>query len=135
MNFPIPLLALLAANRQGDASSDAGKISLKATMTRPPVTGLLVATVIAREAKLFLEDPDVQRALKGLTRKDERRLRQLEAAVSALHRAVVGVRGRLGFDGATPRRGGQVKDRSARVRRSARSAKRLGAASRKRAAR
>ena len=95
MNLSILLLARLAANRQGDSSSDAGRVSLKATIIRPPVMGLLVATVIAREAKLFLEDPDVQRALKGLTRKDERRLRQLEATVSALHRAVDGVRGRL----------------------------------------
>ena len=120
MNLSILLLARLAANRQGDSSSDAGRVSLIATMTRPPVTGLLVATVIAREAKLFLEAPDVQRALKGLTRKDERRLQQLEATVSALHRAVDGVRDRLDFG---------------RARKSVPSAKKVRAIGRKRAGR
>jgi hypothetical protein len=133
MNFPIPLLALLAARQANDSPADAGRISLKATMIRPPMMGLLVATVIAREAKLFLEDPDVQRALKRLTMKDERRLLQLEDTVSALHRAVDRVRNRPAFDGVARRKGGRVKSRSARARLSGPTTKRAHAASRKRA--
>jgi hypothetical protein len=50
MNFPIPLLALLMANRLGDSSSDAGRIALMSMMIRPPMMGLLIAMVMAKQA-------------------------------------------------------------------------------------
>ena len=133
MNFSTPLLALLAANRSGDSSADAGRVALMSLLIKPPMMGLLAATVIAREARLVLEDPTVRRALKGLTRKDAGRLRQLENAVWDLHRAVDGVRDRLAFDGVARRKGGRVNNRNARVRRSVPATKRARAASRKRA--
>ena len=47
MNLSIPLLALVMANRMGDSSSDSGRAALLAMMIRPPMTGLLVAMLVA----------------------------------------------------------------------------------------
>ena len=50
LNFPIPLLALVAANRAGDSPGDAGRVALMSMMLRPPILGLLVAMTMARQA-------------------------------------------------------------------------------------
>jgi hypothetical protein len=43
------LLALLAANRFGDSSGDAGRAALLAMTIRPPMMGLLVALMVAKK--------------------------------------------------------------------------------------
>lgn len=50
MNFPLPLLALLVAQRQGDSANDAGRIALMAMLIRPPMLGLLLALTMAKQA-------------------------------------------------------------------------------------
>jgi hypothetical protein len=49
MNFSTPLLALLAANRMGDSSSDSGRVAMLAMMIRPPMMGLMIAMMVARQ--------------------------------------------------------------------------------------
>jgi hypothetical protein len=49
MNFSLPMLALLMANRLGDSSSDSGRAALLAMMIRPPMMGLLVAIMVAKQ--------------------------------------------------------------------------------------
>ena len=49
MNFSLPLLALLMANRLGDSASDSGRAALLAMMIRPPMMGLLIAIMVARQ--------------------------------------------------------------------------------------
>jgi hypothetical protein len=49
MNFTLPLLALLMANRLGDSASDSGRAALLAMMIRPPMMGLLIAIMVARQ--------------------------------------------------------------------------------------
>jgi hypothetical protein len=43
------MLALLMANRLGDSSSDSGRAALLAMMIRPPMMGLLVAIMVAKQ--------------------------------------------------------------------------------------
>jgi len=50
MNFPLPLLALMMAQRQGDSSNDAGRIALMSMLIRPPMMGLMLALVMAKQA-------------------------------------------------------------------------------------
>ncbi len=50
MNFSLPLLALLMANRLGDSSSDSGRAALLAMMIRPPMMGLLIAIMVAKQS-------------------------------------------------------------------------------------
>ena len=135
MNFSIPLLALLMANKKGDSPSDSGRAALMAMMIRPPMMGLLVATVIARQAALLLKDPVVQRALRGLSRKDVRPMRQLEDAVRELHRAVDDVRDRLAFNGAAPKKGARRSNKKGGKSTGLRSGKRARAAGKKRTGR
>jgi hypothetical protein len=47
--FSTPLLALLMANRLGDSSGDAGRVALLAMMIRPPMMGLLIAMMVAKQ--------------------------------------------------------------------------------------
>jgi len=49
MNSLLPVLALLMANRLGDSSSDSGRAALLAMMIRPPMMGLLVAIMVAKQ--------------------------------------------------------------------------------------
>lgn len=49
MNFTLPLLALLMANRLGDSASDSGRAALLAMMIRPPMMGLLIAIMVAKQ--------------------------------------------------------------------------------------
>ena len=49
MNFSLPVLALLMANRLGDSSSDSGRAALLAMMFRPQMMGLLIAIMVARQ--------------------------------------------------------------------------------------
>jgi hypothetical protein len=98
-NFPLPLLALLVANRAGDSSEDAGRVALLAMLIRPPMMGLLVAMELAKQATGVLKEPVVRRALKGLSSKDARRWKQLETAVLDLQRTIEDVR-----DGSRPAR-------------------------------
>jgi hypothetical protein len=49
MNLSTPLLALLAANRMGDSSSDSGRVAMLAMMIRPPMMGLMIAMMVARQ--------------------------------------------------------------------------------------
>jgi PASTA domain-containing protein len=49
MNFSLPMLALLMANRLGDSSSDSGRAALLAMMIRPPMMGLLIAIMVAKQ--------------------------------------------------------------------------------------
>ena len=96
MNFPIPLLALLAANRAGDSSSDAGRLALLAMMIRPPMMGLLMASMVAEKsappAKRERGDPIVQQLLSALRKEDVRRLEQLEGAVVQVQYAIDNLR-------------------------------------------
>jgi hypothetical protein len=48
MKFPIALLAVAAAQRQGGSSNDAGRAALVATMIRPPMLGLLMAISLSK---------------------------------------------------------------------------------------
>jgi hypothetical protein len=50
MNFSLPLLALLMANRLGDSASDSGRAALLAMMVRPPMMGLLIAIMVAKQS-------------------------------------------------------------------------------------
>jgi hypothetical protein len=52
MNFPLPLLALLVAQRQGDSPNDAGRIALLAMTVRPPMVGLMLALAMSKQAAL-----------------------------------------------------------------------------------
>ena len=115
MNFSIPLLALLAANRLGDSAADAGRIALMSMLIRPPVLGLLIALSIARDTKPaeILKDPAVKLALEELTGKDARRMRQLEDAVSVLQRAVDNLRAALTVSEPARRKGSARKARAA----------------------
>jgi len=67
-SFQLPLLALLAANRQGDSSGDAGRVALLAMMIRPPIVGLLMALAIAKQESpaRFFKNPDARRVLQHL---------------------------------------------------------------------
>ena len=49
MNFSLPVLALLMANRLGDSASDSGRAALLAMMIRPPMMGLLIAIMVAKQ--------------------------------------------------------------------------------------
>src|SRR5882672_10120408 len=89
-SFQLPLLALLAANRQGDSSGDAGRVALLAMMIRPPIVGLLMALAIAKQESpaRFFKNPDARRVLKGLSKQDVRRLERLDDAISELQRVI-----------------------------------------------
>lgn len=50
MNTLFPLLALFSAQRLGDSPSDAGRIALISLMIRPPIFGLLIAMIMAKQA-------------------------------------------------------------------------------------
>jgi hypothetical protein len=50
MNSLLPVLALLMANRLGDSSSDSGRAALLAMMIRPPMMGLLIAIMVAKQS-------------------------------------------------------------------------------------
>ena len=50
MNFPLPMLALLVAQRQGDSANDAGRIALLAMLIKPPRLGLLMALALSKQA-------------------------------------------------------------------------------------
>lgn len=50
MNFPIPLFALLAARQANDSPADAGRIALVSMAVKPPMLGLLLSAVMAKQA-------------------------------------------------------------------------------------
>jgi hypothetical protein len=50
MNFPTPLFALLAARQANDSPADAGRVALVSMVAKPPILGLLLAVVMAKQA-------------------------------------------------------------------------------------
>src|SRR3954464_10527737 len=50
MNLPIPLFALMAARQANDSSADSGRIALVSMLVRPPIMGLVLGLVMARQA-------------------------------------------------------------------------------------
>jgi hypothetical protein len=50
MNLPIPLFALMAARQANDSPADAGRVALVSMLVRPPILGLLLGVVMARQA-------------------------------------------------------------------------------------
>ena len=50
MNFPVALFALLAARQANDSPADAGRIALVSMVVKPPILGLLLAVVMAKQA-------------------------------------------------------------------------------------
>ena len=50
MNFPMPMFGLLAARQAHDSAADAGRIALVSMLVKPPMLGLMLAVVMAKQA-------------------------------------------------------------------------------------